>query len=173
MRLTVGCQSSNLEDTIRFAEWLLELGEGKLGGYNDGNAIIEIPDDLLIRDSSDPLSDFIDFVYPSLLEKCNDISYFQERAIFAPLNEVVEEINDGFLSMFPGEEVEYLSSDSLDNSESVGPGFDQALYSLDFLNAYLIHAAIANPFTILSHVAILHGSPDTQYPILQEYPTRR
>ncbi|XP_076903110.1 uncharacterized protein LOC143558073 [Bidens hawaiensis] len=32
MRLTVGCQSSNLEDTIRFVEWLLELGEGKLGG---------------------------------------------------------------------------------------------------------------------------------------------
>ncbi|XP_076911318.1 ATP-dependent DNA helicase PIF1-like [Bidens hawaiensis] len=69
MRLTVGCQSSNLEDTIRFAEWLLELGEGKLGGDNDGNAIIEIPDDLSIRYSSDPLSDLIDFVYPRLLEK--------------------------------------------------------------------------------------------------------
>ncbi|XP_076928055.1 uncharacterized protein LOC143591869 [Bidens hawaiensis] len=134
MRLTVGCQSSNLEDTIRFAKWLLELGEGKLGGDNDGNVIIKIPDDLLIRDSADPLSDLIDFVYPSLLEKCNDILYFHERAILAPLNEVVEEINDKFLSMFPGEEVEYLSSDSLDNSESVGPGFDQALHSSYFLN---------------------------------------
>ncbi|XP_076895910.1 ATP-dependent DNA helicase RRM3-like [Bidens hawaiensis] len=109
-----------------------------LVGENDGNAIIEIPDDLLILDSSDPLADLIDFVYPSLLEKCNDISYFQERAILAPLNEVVEEINDRFLSMFPGEEVEYLSSDSLDNSESVGPGFDQALHSPDFLNGLKI-----------------------------------
>ncbi|XP_076899081.1 uncharacterized protein LOC143608005 [Bidens hawaiensis] len=105
MRLTVECQSSNLKDTIRFAGWLLELGEGKLGGDNDGNAIIEIPDDLLIRDSSYALSDLIDFVYPRLLEKCNDISYFQERAILAHLNEVVEEINDRFLSMFPGEKV--------------------------------------------------------------------
>ncbi|XP_076944804.1 uncharacterized protein LOC143615592 [Bidens hawaiensis] len=134
MRLTFGCQSSNLEDTIRFAECLLELGEGKLGGDNDGNTIIEIPDDLLIRDSSDPILDLTDFVYPTLLEKCNDISYFQERAILAPLNEVVEEINDRFLSMFPREEVEYLSSDSLDKSESVGPGFDAALHSPDFLN---------------------------------------
>ncbi|XP_076885915.1 uncharacterized protein LOC143535580 [Bidens hawaiensis] len=134
MRLTVGYQSSNLEDTIRFAEWLLELGEGKLGGDNDGNAIIEIPDDLLICDSNNPLSDLIDFVYPALLERCNDISYFQERAILAPLNEVVKEINDQFLSIFPGEEVEYLSSDSLDNSESVGSGFDSALHSPDFLN---------------------------------------
>ncbi|XP_076954787.1 ATP-dependent DNA helicase pfh1-like [Bidens hawaiensis] len=134
MRLTVGCQSSNLEDTIRFAEWLLELGEGKLGGDNDGNAIIEIPDDLLIRDSNDSLSDLIDFVYPALLKRCNDISYFQERAILAPLNEVVKEINDRFLSIFHGEEIEYLSSDSLDNSESVDPGFDSALHSPDFLN---------------------------------------
>ncbi|XP_076881022.1 ATP-dependent DNA helicase pfh1-like [Bidens hawaiensis] len=61
MRLTVGCQSSNLEDTIRFVEWLLELGERKLGGDNDGNAIIEIPDNLLIRESSDLLSNLIDF----------------------------------------------------------------------------------------------------------------
>ncbi|XP_076945410.1 uncharacterized protein LOC143616478 [Bidens hawaiensis] len=38
---------------VDFAEWLLELGEGKLGGDNDGNAIIDIPDDLLISDSSD------------------------------------------------------------------------------------------------------------------------
>ncbi|XP_076951279.1 uncharacterized protein LOC143624551 [Bidens hawaiensis] len=90
MRLTVGCQSSNLEDAIRFAEWLLELSEGKLGGDNDSNAIKVIPDYLLIRDSKDPHSDLIDFVYPALLERCNDISYFQERAILSPLNEVVE-----------------------------------------------------------------------------------
>ncbi|XP_076927535.1 uncharacterized protein LOC143591113 [Bidens hawaiensis] len=142
MRLIVGCQSSNLEDTIIFVEWLLALGEGKLGSDNDGNAIIEIPNDLLIRDSSDPLSDLIDFVYPALLEKCNDISYFQERAILAPLNEIVEEINDRFWSMFPGEDVEYLSSNSLDNSESVGPGFDAALHSPDFLNGLKISESL-------------------------------
>ncbi|XP_076933099.1 uncharacterized protein LOC143598886 [Bidens hawaiensis] len=109
MRLTVGCKASDLEDTSRFAEWLLELGEGKFGGDNDGNAIIEIPDDLLIG-----------------------------RAILAPLNEVVEDINDRFLSLFPREEVEYLSSDSTDNSDSVDPGFDLALHSSDFLNGLKI-----------------------------------
>ncbi|XP_076942448.1 uncharacterized protein LOC143612314 [Bidens hawaiensis] len=83
MRLTVGCQASDLEDTSGFTEWLLEHGEGKLGGDNDGNAIIEISDDLLIGDSFDPLSDLIDIVYPALLEKFNDISYFQEMVILA------------------------------------------------------------------------------------------
>ncbi|XP_076942447.1 uncharacterized protein LOC143612312 [Bidens hawaiensis] len=120
MRLTVGCQASDLEDTSGFTEWLLEHGEGKLGGDNDGNAIIEISDDLLIGDSFDPLSDLIDIKW----------SYLQ----VAPLNEVVKDINDRFLSLFPGEEVEYLSSDSINNSDSVGPGFDPALHSPDFLN---------------------------------------
>ncbi|XP_076904124.1 uncharacterized protein LOC143559429 [Bidens hawaiensis] len=92
MRLTVGCEPSNVEEIAQFADWLLELGKGKLGGDNDGNSIIEIPDDLLIGDSSDPLSDLIDFVYLALLDNFNEISYFQERAILAPLNEV----NDRF-----------------------------------------------------------------------------
>ncbi|XP_076917883.1 uncharacterized protein LOC143578105, partial [Bidens hawaiensis] len=134
MRLTVSCDPPIFEETAQFADWLLELVEGKLGGENDGNSSIEIPDDLLIGDSSDPLSDLIDFIYPALLDNFNQISYFQERAILAPLNEVVEDINDQFLSLFPGEEVEYLSLDSIDNSESVGPGFDPAFHSPDFLN---------------------------------------
>ncbi|XP_076945184.1 uncharacterized protein LOC143616151 [Bidens hawaiensis] len=57
-----------------------------------------------------------------------------ERAILAPLNEVVEDISDIFLTLFPGEEVKNLSSDGIDNSDSVGPGFDPALHSPDFLN---------------------------------------
>ncbi|XP_076901635.1 uncharacterized protein LOC143556101 [Bidens hawaiensis] len=134
MRLTVGCNPSDFEESSRFANWLLEVGEGTLGGDNDGNSVIEIPDDLLIGDSSDPISELIDFVYPTLLDNFNDISYFQERDILAPLNEVVQDINDIFLTFFPGEEVEYLSSDSIDNSDTVGPGFDQALHSPDFLN---------------------------------------
>ncbi|XP_076887174.1 uncharacterized protein LOC143537250 [Bidens hawaiensis] len=113
MRLTVGCNPSDFQEASQFADLLLEVGEGKLGGDNDGNSVIEIPDDLLIGDSSDPISELIDFVYPALLDKFNDISYFQERAILAPLNEVVQDINDRFLTFFPGEEVEYLSSDSI------------------------------------------------------------
>ncbi|XP_076884566.1 uncharacterized protein LOC143533780 [Bidens hawaiensis] len=52
MRLTVGCHPSDFQEAYQFANWLLELGEGKLGGHNDGNSIIEIQDDLLIGDSS-------------------------------------------------------------------------------------------------------------------------
>ncbi|XP_022014727.1 uncharacterized protein LOC110914228 [Helianthus annuus] len=133
MRLTVGSSASDAEEIKQFAKWLLDIGEGNVGGPNDGEASIEIPSDLLITDTSDPISTLIDFVYPSILENFNNQNYFSERAIFAPKNEVVHEINDRLLSLFPGEEREYLSSDSLCQSENPN-ATQQKLYSPDVLN---------------------------------------
>ncbi|XP_052626960.1 uncharacterized protein LOC128133528 [Lactuca sativa] len=108
MRLTVGRDQSDIGKIRDFANWLLDIGEGKLGGPNDGETIIDIPDDILINDSHDPIGSLIEFVYPSILENYSDINYFQERAILAPKNEVVQEINDRLLKKFPGDEVEYF-----------------------------------------------------------------
>ncbi|XP_021990917.1 uncharacterized protein LOC110887647 [Helianthus annuus] len=133
MRLTVGSSASDAEEIKQFAKWLLDIGEGNVGGPNDGEASIEIPRDLLITDTLDPISTLIDFVYPSILENFNNQNYFSERAILAPKNEVVHEINDRLLSLFPGEEREYLSSDSLCQSENPN-ATQQKLYSPDVLN---------------------------------------
>ncbi|XP_076882055.1 uncharacterized protein LOC143530394 [Bidens hawaiensis] len=134
MRLTVGSQMSNTLEIKQFADWLLDIGEGNLGGPNDGEATISIPEDLLIKDSLDPMSDLIDFVYHSMLDRFNDLTYFQERTLLAPLNDVVQKINDRMLAYFPGQKMEYLSSDSIDEVESVSEDFDPTLYSPDFLN---------------------------------------
>ncbi|XP_052622302.1 uncharacterized protein LOC111911148 [Lactuca sativa] len=134
MRLTVGRDQSDIQKIGDFANWLLDIGEGKLGGINDGETVIDIPDDILINDAHDPIGSLIEFVYPSILDKYNNTSYFQERAILAPKNEVVQEINDRLLLKFPGDEVEYLSSDSICQSEFVHDQFDANLYSPDVLN---------------------------------------
>ncbi|XP_076934366.1 uncharacterized protein LOC143600621 [Bidens hawaiensis] len=57
MRLTIGSQMTNTLDIKQFADWLLDIGEGNLGGPNDGEATISILDDLLIKHSLDPMSD--------------------------------------------------------------------------------------------------------------------
>ncbi|XP_035842029.1 uncharacterized protein LOC110923677 [Helianthus annuus] len=118
MRLTVGMNHGDIDKTKEFAKWLLDIGEGKLGGRNDGEAVIDIPQELLITESTNPIGNLINFVYPSILESFNDPNYFQERAILAPKNDVVHEINDTLLAMFPGDHKEYLSSDSICQSES-------------------------------------------------------
>ena len=132
MRLNV--QNSNVEETTTFANWLLDIGEGKVGGLNDGEAIIHIPDDLLIVDLIDPIGTLIEFVYPSIGENAKNPDFFQERAILTPKNEIVQEINDRLLSLFPGDEKEYLSSDNLCHSDFLHKDFDESLYSPDVLN---------------------------------------
>ncbi|XP_022019928.1 ATP-dependent DNA helicase PIF1-like [Helianthus annuus] len=69
MRLTIGADSSDMDSIRDFAKWLLDIGEGKLGDDNDGEAIIQIPGDLLITDNYDPIQSLIDFVYPSIMEQ--------------------------------------------------------------------------------------------------------
>ncbi|XP_022040344.1 uncharacterized protein LOC110942890 [Helianthus annuus] len=137
IRLTVGRSTVDIEEINSFAKWLLDLGEGNVGGPNDGKATIQIPQDLLITDESDPIASLIDFVYPSILQNINNHNYFSERAILAPKNDVVHEINDRLLSMFPGEEREYLSSDSLCPTEDVN-ATQQRIYSPDVLNGLKI-----------------------------------
>ncbi|XP_021979607.2 uncharacterized protein LOC110875709 [Helianthus annuus] len=94
--------------TREFAKWLIDIGEGNIGDENDGEAIIEIPDDLLITDICDPIQTLIDFVYPSIIEQFRIPGFFSERAILAPKNEVVHEINDRLLSLFPGDTKELV-----------------------------------------------------------------
>ncbi|XP_023754072.1 uncharacterized protein LOC111902476 [Lactuca sativa] len=134
MRLSVGKDQANIEKIKDLAIWLLDIGEGKLGGPNDGKTIIDILDDILINAPDDPIGSLIEFVYPLILEKYSNTNYFQERAILAPKNEVVQEINDRLLKKFPGDEVEYLSSDSICESEFVHDQFDANLYSPGVLN---------------------------------------
>ncbi|XP_076913628.1 uncharacterized protein LOC143572322 [Bidens hawaiensis] len=112
MRLTIGAQTSDIdmEQTKQFAKWLLDIGEGNVGGLNDGETTIDIPDDLLINDS----------------------------ALLAPTNEDIQDINDRLLSLFPRDEKEYLSSDSICPTEDFVDLLQANLYSPDVLNGLKI-----------------------------------
>ena len=133
MRLTVGCRPEDVDEIREFAEWILKVGDGDVGDANDGEVSIEIPKDILIEESSEPITSIVDFTYPNLLQNINDPSYFQEKAILAPTNEVVDNINDHLLQTFPGEEVVYLSCDSIDKNDR-GSSIDESVFSTDFIN---------------------------------------
>ncbi|XP_076885825.1 uncharacterized protein LOC143535472 [Bidens hawaiensis] len=134
----MGRPSSDVEETKLFAKWLLDICEGNVGGSNDGVVTINIPDDLLIKDSVDPISKLFDVVYPGILQSYENQHYFQDKAILAPTNEIVDEINDSLLKFFPSDEVEYLSSDSICKSDYISGNVDAALYSPELLNGLRI-----------------------------------
>ncbi|GJW85205.1 ATP-dependent DNA helicase PIF1-like protein [Tanacetum coccineum] len=68
-----------------------------------------------------------------ILSHINDPTYFQEKAILAPTNEVVDTINEHLLNSFPGEEMVYLSCDSIDKFEN-GANIDQSVFSPEFIS---------------------------------------
>jgi len=62
----------------------------------------------LFRDNEHFPSD----TFPNFLEDMSNIDYFQNRAILAPKNSIVNRINEYVLDLLPREEIIYLSYDS-------------------------------------------------------------
>ncbi|KAK4596705.1 hypothetical protein RGQ29_014654 [Quercus rubra] len=109
MRLT---QNPGDIATREFAEWILKIGDGELNN-SESEASIEIPHDLLIQPGSHPFNDIVKATYPDFHTKFSDSKYLEERAILAPTNEVVEDINDYMIDLINVDEKTYLSADSI------------------------------------------------------------
>jgi len=133
MRLLGGASSADVEQRRLFSEWILSVGDGEIGDDNDDDLELDIPSDLLIPNSGDPLASIVESTYPQLLQNMNDITYFQNRAILAPKNSIVDTINDYMLDLIPGEEKTYLSYDTPLTQNVDGQTVDD-VHTPEFLN---------------------------------------
>jgi len=97
--------------------------------------------------------------YPNLETSYSDPVYLRERAIVAPKKDTIEEINTHVLSLIPGHERIYLSSDSLVDSSKDHGNLD-LLYPVEFLNS-LQFKGIPPPHKLIlkigSPVMLLHN----------------
>nr|GFA59431.1 hypothetical protein [Tanacetum cinerariifolium] len=109
MRLGSGSTESEKKEIQEFTDWILEIGNGKVGGANDGESTIVFPDNMLIPETDDDVGAIIDDTYPNLLQNLWNPSFFQEKAILAPTHEMVDIINEQMLSLLLGDENEYES----------------------------------------------------------------
>ncbi|XP_029151663.2 uncharacterized protein [Arachis hypogaea] len=94
------------------------------------------------------------FAYPNLLQNMSDYRYFQSRAILAPTLESVEKVNDFVLTIFPGMEKEYLSSDTTcqaDENEDV----QQEWFTPEFLNDIKCSGLPNHKLTLKAGVAVM------------------
>jgi ATP-dependent DNA helicase PIF1 len=133
MRLEGSSDSGETESLRDFAQWILNIGDGRIGEQIDGEASVEIPADLLVKTSGDFLADIVGATYPDLLQNMQDFSFFQDRAIVAPTLELVERVNDFVMTLIPGEEKEYLSCDTICKCDE-DVGIDQRWITTEFLN---------------------------------------
>ncbi|KAL4293134.1 hypothetical protein AHAS_Ahas18G0097700 [Arachis hypogaea] len=132
MRLSLG-ENNNVQELRNFAEWLLKIGDGLANDTTDGESIVHIPSDILVKNSETVLDDFIDFVYPDMLSNLSVENYFKDRAILAPTLDCVTDVNNKMTAGLPGQERVYLSSDSVCAKEG-NMEFELDAFSPEILN---------------------------------------
>ncbi|EOA12259.1 hypothetical protein CARUB_v10008029mg [Capsella rubella] len=145
--------SSLLWPSCKFSKWLLDIGDGKINEPNDGEVEIEIPEDLLIKASEDPIHAIVHEIYGNSFAKENDPRFFKRRAILSPRNEDVDKINQYMLSQLPGEKRRYLSSDSIKTSDT--SVFDDMVYSQEFLNSINVSGLPKHELTLKKGAPIM------------------
>lgn len=119
MRLLQQGATESAKEQHDWAEWLLALGDGRLG------SVVQIPERLLFKGDVGELSDW---VFDNLSEVTGNTAKFARRAILTVLNEDAIEINDMCTTRFPGSEFKYLSAD-VDVQ-----GGNAAMFPTEFLN---------------------------------------
>ncbi|XP_020967404.1 uncharacterized protein LOC107614994 [Arachis ipaensis] len=112
IRLSLG-ENNNIQELRNFAEWLLKIGDGLAGDTTNGESIVHIPSDILVKNSKTTLDDLIDFVYPDMLSNLSVENYFKDRVILASTLDCVTDINNKMTAGLPVQERVYLSSDSV------------------------------------------------------------
>jgi hypothetical protein len=128
------------EELRMFAEWLLRVGSGTepyIQIQNETN-YIKIPEPLLLPQECRDLDGLISFVYTFGSNPADSSSYFCDRAILAPTNEVVSNINNRMIDQLMTSEMSFYSSDTIDDS-CANHSTLEALYPTEFLNTLSIN----------------------------------
>ncbi|XP_042046064.1 ATP-dependent DNA helicase pif1-like [Salvia splendens] len=117
-----------------FSSWVASIGDGVVGGPNDGEVSIQLHADIVLSNSGDPLRTIVSNVYPSYMIPEELISCLHGRAILAPTLEVVDEVNQFMISLDQPPGRVYLSSDSISKSDFTSNGLAE-IHSVEFLNS--------------------------------------
>ncbi|XP_028807349.1 uncharacterized protein LOC114762065 [Neltuma alba] len=133
VRLTTGNSSQCSKEIAEFARWIVSVGDGEIDVEDGTNDTITIPEDLLLFPSGDAMDCIIGNTYPNLLNNRDDKSYFKNRAILTSNLSTVDDVNNHMLSMLPGDEVVYLSADSVSKQDGISASIAQ-MHSVEFLN---------------------------------------
>jgi len=131
----------SLENTA-FAQWLLDVGEGK--GLSPEKTI-SLPRTMITPHNT--LQSLIDVIYPNIAIQPKPDSFFLDRTILTAKNDAVDAINAYLLHLFPGEVVTLLGVDTVIDVANAQD------YPVEYLNSMKI-AGLP-----LAHLKLKKGCP--------------
>lgn len=117
-------QLHNDTESEKYAAGLLEIGEDRIAVDNNGMITLNHEFCNAVRNTDELISK----VYAELKTNGCDKDWLRERAILAPTNERVNQINEKIMSELDGAIKEYMSIDSIVDNEATS-------YPVEFLNS--------------------------------------
>lgn len=143
MRLNKGTNNVEDEELRRFAQWVLDIGDGKV--YSSPNNVTRcVDDDIVIPPrfcdlkNENSVENMIKATYPDFIKNCKDAKYLSERAILTPTNQTVSHLNYLIVENLHGDYVSYFSVDSAEEFGGTEADLNNA-----FLTEYLNSINIA------------------------------
>nr|XP_017255632.1 PREDICTED: uncharacterized protein LOC108225307 [Daucus carota subsp. sativus] len=142
MRLNQGQNAEEKENLRKFAEWVLQIGDGKLSPPTDELSVVDedsimIPADFCDPETENSVKNMIEWTYPSFTTNFQNPAYLSERAILTPTNVTVAHLNSNIVETIPGDQASYYS---VDRAEDFG-GSDSDLsfaFPPEYINSYNI-----------------------------------
>ncbi|XP_019162782.1 PREDICTED: uncharacterized protein LOC109159154 [Ipomoea nil] len=133
LRLNMMEPGVDLQQVEDFAKWIASIGDGTMGGPNDGYADANIPPEMLLPSTGDHIATIVDSTFPMLKNGGCDHKYLESRAILAPTLDVVNSINEYMSHLHVAESKTYFSCDTVCKSDS-SDGILADVHTPEFLN---------------------------------------
>lgn len=120
MRLHKGKNEEEVKALSDFAQWVLQIGDGKVGPAAHSNRDyveddIAIPKQFCHLNAINSVDAMIESGFPNFLNNFQDADYLSDRAIITPTNETVAKVNGIIVEKTPGEMSSYFSVDTTED----------------------------------------------------------
>ncbi|CAI0382358.1 unnamed protein product, partial [Linum tenue] len=141
-----------------FSEWVLALGNGQLKteAFKEDSPAdwIQIPELFLIQHEGNHIEAIAENIYESFDTNYRRPAYLKNRAIVAPRNATVSQINDYTMQRVPGDSKTYYISDSLLQSTDTSSTFDEC-YPTEFLNTLTFNGVPNHEVTLKKNTPVM------------------
>ncbi|XP_074336993.1 uncharacterized protein LOC141674171 [Apium graveolens] len=120
MRLNQGNSEEEILALKKFAEWILQIGNGQVKAPIDSfehceNDEVLIPSNFCDPEMKNSVENMIHWTYPNFSSNYKCLRYISERAILAPTNQVVGHLNSLIVETIPGAKNRYFSIDKAED----------------------------------------------------------
>jgi ATP-dependent DNA helicase PIF1 len=129
-------RSGNSEAFVTFDQLLLTIGDGTMPTIHPPDWVLLPELQCVSIDNSTPgtvqqsMQRLVDWTFPNLAQHYNDVAWLSKRAIFAPTNSAVDQLNDMCIGNMPGDIIVLHSADSVSNPEQACDFGVEFLHSL-------------------------------------------